>query len=514
MSFQLNQLVNKLIFLKCLCGVSVIKQGEKMRIIDMIIHSNLQYDIVVIGKGIAGLSAALEASQTSASVAIVYDSAINSTIIAYEGVFRDANKLDDLQERVQEKGYGLTKTDVLDSFITQCHEVGHDLEDMFPLDPAPPVGKRHKFGGKGIVRDLEKLCIDNHVQFIEGKVFHIGTSDGKISNIQLYTDSILMTIMTKCVILAAGGGLGTLFSKTDNYTGSYCTPGCILALNAGAQLRDIEYISFHPCGKIGYTTPHKTIPIVTFLYSIKEEMKLYSCDTGDRMEEIEALVASGDATSWIGKIGAQVYRNKGIFIEKRGKKIKVYPVAHSLIGGVDVDSTLQTSVKGLYAVGEITGGLHGASRLPGMSLLECFVFGKFAGKNAVLYAAQRDYLSVNQNALFPRDTKLGIFSETIPSIKETLDEAVSVERTERVLFEAHEKIMGMMSDIKKTTITQQIEYDIAEMGLAIIKASQLRQESRGMFLRADYLHESHSMSKSILVTKQHRTSSIEVNWEK
>ena len=68
------------------------------------------------------------------------------------------------------------------------------------------------------------------------------------------------------------------------------------------------------------------------------------------------------------------------------KNILVYPVLHYNLGGIDINQEAQTNIKGIYAAGEATWGVHGKERIMGNSLTDIFVFGRIAGRNASIYA--------------------------------------------------------------------------------------------------------------------------------
>ncbi len=91
--------------------------------------------------------------------------------------------------------------------------------------------------------------------------------------------------------------------------------------------------------------------------------------------------------NFIGKY--KLFRRYGIDIAK--EPILVYPTLHYQNGGLKFDAMAETSIPGLYAAGEVTGGVHGENRLAGNSLLDVLVFGRIAGRNAALYAKERSH---------------------------------------------------------------------------------------------------------------------------
>ena len=168
------------------------------------------YDVVVIGKGISGLTAAMEASMNGASVAVIFDSLECSSSLAYEGVFRLNDDGAVLEQMVREYGAGLSKPDMLAGFFKSYNEsLLGDLGSIFPLANARPVGKKHKLGGPGILLDLESYCSRNGVRFFYGKTVRISTSDGAVAAVQVFIFPRLITFRAKCAVIATGGGVAS-----------------------------------------------------------------------------------------------------------------------------------------------------------------------------------------------------------------------------------------------------------------------------------------------------------------
>jgi succinate dehydrogenase/fumarate reductase flavoprotein subunit len=89
--------------------------------------------------------------------------------------------------------------------------------------------------------------------------------------------------------------------------------------------------------------------------------------------------------------------------------MEVAPTAHYTMGGVDVSLDGETKVKGLYAVGETVGQIHGANRLGGNSLLETIVFGKIVGENAARFAKSGKLREINKNELYDKINYINVF---------------------------------------------------------------------------------------------------------
>lgn len=478
------------------------------------------YDVVIIGRGIAGLTAALHAADKGASIAVVYHSPLCSSKLAYEGVFRFPENIDELETMVCDHGCGLSDPELLTAFFKHYRNDGQtDLKRIFSLSSAKPIGKKHKLGGPGILADLERLCSLKNITFINGTAIKISSSDQKVSAVQIYYLTRLVTLKTKSVIIAAGGGIGNLYHTTNNAP-ACCPTGISLALNAGARLRDLEFISYHPFGAIGCHTPDSTTPVFTF-FNIGVNTKIYSNKTDRRVPMIEALIATRTASQNphdnIFKIAREVQHHNGIHIHKTIRdscqRINLSVVAHSLIGGIDINTEFMTNVNGLYAAGESAGGLNGAGRLPGMALLEGYMSGKQAGIQAADYAAGNGYCPIDPDACYPSSTRFGMFTNIPEEIKRINDSAIFVERTENDLRLAAKRLASLKSGIIREDLAQHIEYDLVETALIMIKASLMRKESRGNFFRKDFPVIDPAMQQNIMAQKKTPEAEATVFWQ-
>jgi succinate dehydrogenase / fumarate reductase flavoprotein subunit/L-aspartate oxidase len=213
------------------------------------------------------------------------------------------------------------------------------------------------------------------------------------------------------VVLAAGGRCfkvaqerGELSTNHPNATGEVTR----IALEVGAQSRDLDELQYHPNGGAwpetmqGYSIPETTRAYGAVLLNADGEE--FTDSLGPRDVVSQAIfdeVANGKGvetedgrpavyldTTRISQADAEVSlpymlrRYRGAGIDPLQEKIFTYPVLHYQNGGLTIDTDSQTTIEGLYACGEIAGGTHGRNRMMGNSLLECCVFGRRAGKAA------------------------------------------------------------------------------------------------------------------------------------
>jgi succinate dehydrogenase / fumarate reductase flavoprotein subunit len=234
----------------------------------------------------------------------------------------------------------------------------------------------------------------------------------------------IIIFKAKCVILATGGYTRVYPVSSSRIFENY-GDGIALAYEAGVDLVDMEMVQFHPTGMVW---PKKALGTLAteairgeggILLNSKGErfMKNYypqRMELGPRdvvARSIYNEIVSGRGTKhggvWLDvthlpkakilerlpTMYDQFKRIAGVDISK--EKMEVAPTAHYSMGGVKVDSKCQTNVKGLFAIGEVAGQVHGANRLGGNSLLGTVVFGKIAGREAATKVAREKKRTIN-----------------------------------------------------------------------------------------------------------------------
>jgi aspartate oxidase len=221
---------------------------------------------------------------------------------------------------------------------------------------------------------------------------------------------------TATVILAAGGRCFAEAKQRGELTTNH--PGATgevtrIALDAGAEARDLDALQYHPNGGAwpqtlqGYSIPETTRAYGAVLLNADGEEFTDSLGPRDVVSQaIVDEVASGKGvetpdgrpavyldTTRIAERDAEIslpymlrrYRKAGV--DPLAEKILTYPVLHYQNGGLVIDTHAETTLEGVYACGEIAGGTHGRNRMMGNSLLECVVFGRRAGRAAAAKAS-------------------------------------------------------------------------------------------------------------------------------
>lgn len=322
-------------------------------------------------------------------------------------------------------------------------------------------------------------------------------------------------IWAKQIILASGG-LGQMYRETTNPPGA-TGDGYALAYRAGARLADMEMIQFHPTtlyiagasrtlvseavrGEGAKLIDHQGR---RFMPDYHPKAELAPRDVVSRaILQHMAKIGKTNVFLDVRDIGPKKFRQrfpqisavcKSFDISAGKDLIPVRPSAHYMIGGVVVDEMARTSLKNLYACGEVaSSGLHGANRLGSNSLLEGLVFGRIAGEQA------GKSLQQNNNRLLP----LPLHNEVVPSHKTRLDipdvrnslrslmwRNVGMEREATYLSEAIEIIEFWSRYVMDKVFDEPAGWECQNMltvARTMAATALARKESRGVHYRSDF----------------------------
>jgi len=305
-------------------------------------------------------------------------------------------------------------------------------------------------------------------------------------------------VPARAVVLATGG-IGGLYKHTTNPLGAVGS-GLALAARAGAVLRDVEFVQFHPTAIALGGDP---MPLAT--EALRGEGAVLVNGRGDRfMAGVPgAELAPRDVVARA--IWREIERGERVFLDGRdsiGDKfpkrfpsvtalcraagldpitapIPVRPAAHYHMGGVKVDGRGRSGLEGLWACGEVAAsGLHGANRLASNSLLEALAFAPWIAEDiAVLPAPRRSLPAILPSAAAnaPSDDR------KIAELRETMENCVGVVRDGEGLAQAVTEFAAFGSD-------RSAEGERAAVGLLIAAAAWSRRESRGGHFRSDCPH--------------------------
>ena len=402
--------------------------------------------------------------------------------------------------------------------------------DFLNTGPAVAATLRRKVGEISEIRRISNVTIIELVTKDDRALGAVGVN---------LNDGEIVTFQAKAVILAAGG-LTKLYAR-NSASANMGGEAYALALWAGAELVDMEFVQFFP---IGHLAPRLVgmDPIMWDPFRYKLGGKLLNghfeefvdryggSDFGQYtatrdlasysiLKEAEAGRGSPHGGAYLdfrhipeirlrtafGPVIDRLLRN-GIDLTKT--PVEVGPMAHYHMGGVRVNSNMETAVNGLYAAGEAVGGAHGANRLSGNAITEAFVFGERAGTHAAdktkktkanwqsnLVEAAVERLK----ALRARRSKRGVAAATLQAeLQNLMWEKAGPFRTGEKLAAALARIQQIQKDeLPNVSVTDETSYnlDLQEWfelramlttAAAVVRSALARNESRGAHQREDF----------------------------
>ena len=512
--------------------------------------TRLDTDVLVLGSGIAGLSAALELADFGrVTVVTKRDPEEANTLYAQGGISTVLGDDDSFESHVRDTlvaGAGLCREDI----VRICVEEGpgaigrmvnwgvrfdRDLSGRFNL--GLEGGHTHRrilhagdITGREIERGLHAACkahpnvqllADHHTIDLITTHKHLRMG-GARRCVGAYVLDVagdrVVTVRARHVVLATGGA-GKVYRYTTNpdvATGD----GVAMAWRAGARVANLEFFQFHPTclyhpnsrgflisealrGEGGVLRAQDGTP---FMDGHHELGSLAPRDIVARAIDAQ-LKRSGDdhvlldMTHLSGDFLVERFPNifeqcRTLGIDMRTQPIPVVPAAHYMCGGVLTDDWARTQIDGLYAIGEVAcTGLHGANRLASNSLLEGAVFGarvarhlREVGVRAGAHADVPDWEAGQSRA--PDEGV--VIAQNWKEIRTFMWNYVGIVRSDERLARARRRIDLLRDEIHAYYWDYTVTPDLLELrNLAlvaelIIRSAQLRKESRGLHFTTDY----------------------------
>jgi len=543
-------------------------------------HEVREHDVLVIGAGGAGLRAAIAATERGLSVGVVTKSLLGKahTVMAEGGVAASMGNVDPddgWQTHFMDtmrSGKFLNNWRMAEIFTKEAPDRVYELEQWGALFNRTEEGKisQRPFGGHTyrrlchvgdrtgleMIRTLQErtLATDARV-YMETTVTRLFKNDeGRVVGALAYTreSGRFIHFKAKAVVMATGGW-GRNYKVTSNSwegTGD----GAVLAFDAGAELVDMEMVQFHPTGMVW--PPGVRGLLVTegvrgeggVLKNSEGERYMENYDS-EKMElstrDVVARANYTEVTEGRGSPHGGVYLDithlgyNGIMkklptmyeqfknladIDISQEPMEVFPTIHYVMGGIKVDAeTCETNVPGLFAAGEVAGGLHGANRLGGNSLSDLLVFGRRAGEGAAVYVKSNGYSTEidssqleteKQRVLEPLERQEGENPyELQQQVQEAMMEHANLMRNEDSLQEGLEKILEVKERVPNVKAqgstlfnpgwhaSQDIRY-LTQISEIILRTALERTERRGAQWRLDYDGPSDELGKiNFIVTK-------------
>ena len=393
------------------------------------------YDVLVIGSGAAGLAAAVTATHAGARVALATKGSLQACNSAKaQGGIQAALGDDDSPELhaadVFKSSHDTADLRLVEALVGDAPSAIHWLEELGCGFNRENGGYRlARCGGASRKRLLQVGDRTGHA--ITKALRDAFTSSAATAlpehalvgleplaggwRATLDQQGALVTVAAATVVLAAGGRcfaeaqqLGVFSTNHPNATGEVTR----IALEAGAEARDLDSLQYHPNGGSwpqtmqGYAIPETTRAYGAVLLNANREEFTDSlgprdvvsaaifreCEEGRGVQTPDGRPAVYLDTTRISREDADLSlpyllrRFRGAGIDPLAEPLLTYPVLHYQNGGLVIDEHAETTLEGLYAAGEIAGGTHGRNRMMGNSLLECCVFGRRAGRAAAAKA--------------------------------------------------------------------------------------------------------------------------------
>lgn len=498
----------------------------------------LNFDAVIIGSGVAGISTAYHLGKT-AKVAVLTKSELSLTATRYAqgGIAAAVGEGDSLESHFEDTirtGRGLCDEEAVRVLVTEGPAEIATLRDIgaaFDCQPggvlsltreaghscARVVHSKDTTGGEveatlaATVRGMPGVSIFERVFVVD-----IITDDRRSVGVLAVLHGRLTAFLAPVVILAAGG-MGQLYSITTNppiSTGD----GLAMAFRAGVALTDVEFVQFHPTALHTSVSPRFLISEAVRgegAYLVDKSGVRFMVDRHPMAElaprdvvvrgELEAMRAAGEDHVYLDcrhlgaayfsarfpAINAELVSN-GIDVAR--DLIPVSPAAHYMSGGIKVDLDGRTGIDGLYACGEVAcTGVHGANRLASNSLLEGLVFSRRAALAASAYIKGHSGLEVPPLKSITSDGG-GTHTEAravMADFKDKMQEYAGVIRSADSLAAILDFIRANAGYVVPGGPWAD-DYELSNMltvGYVIATAALTREESRGSHWREDFPDE-------------------------
>lgn len=510
-------------------------------------------DVLIVGSGVGGLRAALEVAKGGKKPLLVSKSPIgksNNTYLA-GGNFAcstESFSADEHMKLTLKSGKGLNDLPLVKTLVREAPALVKELNGMGLNGTLHERGVASRgstlVGGREINRTLVKLCQDAGVQFLEDILITNLITDRQacFGAIGFHRRTGAFYGFQSRAVLLATGGAGAIYAQNDNAPG-ITGDGYVLGLEAGLELKDLEFVQFYPLAYAGAGRARMIIPpffadLGRVTNRLGEDLK----EKYDLREKPLAIVARDrfsralfkEISEGNGIDGALLLDVRGVEeaeiplsdslkdlfkqrIAYHSKPIRISPTSHHFMGGLVIDNSGRTALDRLFAAGEVAGGLHGADRMGGNGLSDALVFGTLAARSALdcggTSPSSTDFKALSEdvarNIPFISSGENRSPSKAralMGELKEILWETVGIIRNEGSLTRGLVKIDWILEEIQKqqasnpADLSKIMECKTGALTARAIAVSALkRTESRGSHHRDDFPEEREEWAKHIHV---------------
>lgn len=517
-------------------------------------NSSRNFDFLVIGSGIAGLSHALKvAARGTVAVITKKHKAESNTNYAQGGIAAVTSREDSFDLHVRdtlEAGAGLCHEPTVRTIVQEGPERIRELIELgmqFSERQIPdqPEGKEYDLGkegghtkrrilhakdvtGKEIEKALLQAIADNPnievfedhyaIDLITTAKLGLPGENRVVGSYVLDKNEKKVVTFTGRVTLLATGGCGKVYLYTTN-PDIASGDGIAMAWRAGCRIANMEFIQFHPTCL--YHPQAKSFLISEAVRGEGGILKIPG--DGEFMQKYHPLKSLAPRDVVARAIDSEMKRTGSSFvhldithkparfvmnrfpniyqtclsygIDITKECIPVVPAAHYQCGGVQTNDRGETSLPGLYAIGEVTcTGLHGANRLASNSLLEALVCAHRAAEHILSTPLPEPHLDIPdwETGRAHDPDELVVITHNWDEIRRTMWDYVGIVRTTKRLQRARKRIENLLDEIDEYYWDFTISSDLIELrNLAIvakliIESALMRRESRGLHYNADY----------------------------
>lgn len=526
-----------------------------------------QFDVIILGTGIAGNSLAISLADGGKRVALITKKNFTdaSTTWAQGGIAAVVDSLDSVQSHVQDTlnaGAGLCNLKVVEEILLAAPEAIAQLlkngveftpytkaDGRYPYHLTKEGGHSHRrilhhgdHTGKSIQQALHQQILQrDHIQVFEQHMaIQLVINEGQCHGLYAIdsTNNQIYTFSAPVIVIATGGANRVYLYTTspDVITGD----GIAMAYRAGVPVCNLEFIQFHPTCL--YHPKERTFLISeavrgeggilktpdgrAFMQDYDERKDLAPRDIVARAIDSEMkkggydhvyLDISHQNPDFILSHFPTIFqRCFDLGLDIRKEPIPVVPAAHYTCGGISAAVNGRTSIRGLYAIGEAAHtGFHGANRLASNSLLEGAVMAQKAAED-ILHLLQKPHICVPQlipswdaSQVTPEQEKI-LINHNWDELRRVMWDYVGIVRSNKRLMRAKSRIQLIQQEVEDYYQHHTISADFVELrnlvtlAELIVDSALSRHESRGLHFNKDYPHLDPQPRDTQLFAPQHK----------